>query len=485
MLAAGSVTLRMASPTPKSQSTQKTQFPWDDILGEIRKTVNPHRFNLWLRPTRQESLENGKLTISVPSTELQPCAEKFKPQIESAIRRLRLDDSVKTVDVVVSAPAVAPAPAAAPAHDHLPGTSLPERARSDRPVQKRFDFDTSSLKPDYTFDNFVVGDSNKFAQAAAVAAAERPGEAYNPLFLYGGVGMGKTHLMHAIGHKAKERGAHMRIEYITAEVFTNEMIGALRHDGMIAFRDRFRSVDVLLIDDIQFIANKERIQEEFFHTFNALYGAGKQVVISSDRPPKELSQLEERVRSRFAMGMIADLQPPDLETRTAILMEKAQIERDKRPDTLELNAEVASFVASKIKSNVRELEGAMVRLLAYCALKGLPVSIPSAQEALRNLLDQQQRKLDIEIIAKAVAEAFNLRVADLKARNNSKQIVFPRQVAMYLTRQMIDVSLPEIARFFGGKHHSTVIHSIRKIEQERQSNQTLARTLIRLAEQLN
>jgi len=463
-----------------AHSSAKSQTTWEEILSEIRKTVNPHRFNTWLRPSRQETLNEGTLVVSVPHADLQQVGEKFKPQIEQAIHRLRLDQSVRRIEVVVTPqrPSDLPPPmeAAAPVPAAVPGRG---------PRQTKLPFDTGSLAPEYTFATFVVGGSNQFAHAAAQAAAERPGRAYNPLFLYGGVGMGKTHLMHAIGHQAKTHGEHMRIEYVTAEVFTNEMIGALRHDGMIAFRDRYRSVDVLLIDDIQFIANKERVQEEFFHTFNTLHGAGKQVVISSDRPPRELTQLEERMRSRFEWGLTADIQPPDLETRIAILMEKAQLEKLKHPGTLELNPEVADFVASKIKTNIRELEGAMVRLLAYCALKGLPVSIATAQEALKNLLDQQQRKLDIEIIAKAVAEHYNLRLNDLKARNNSKHIVFPRQVAMYLSRQMIDVSLPEIARYFGGKHHSTVIHSIRKIEEERKVNQTLARKLAELNEQLS
>ncbi|TAN24612.1 MAG: chromosomal replication initiator protein DnaA [Acidobacteria bacterium] len=454
-----------------AQSSAKTQTTWDSILGEIRKSVNPYRFNTWLRPTRQEGLAEGTLVISVPNAELQQVNEKFRPQIDQAIHRLHLDGTVQRVEVVVAAAAAAIAAVAAP-------------VTPERPEQRKLEFDTGTLKPEYTFETFVVGGSNQFAHAAAQACAERPGRAYNPLFLYGGVGMGKTHLMHAIGHRTKELGRPVRIEYVTAEDFTNEMITALRHDNMGGFRDRYRSVDVLLIDDIQFIANKERIQEEFFHTFNALHGAGKQVVVSSDRPPRELVQLEERMRSRFEWGLSADLQPPDLETRTAILMEKAQLERRKHPGALELSADVAGFIASKIKSNVRELEGAMVRLLAYCTLKGLPVTIPTAQEALKNLLDQQQRKLDIEIIAKAVAEAFNLRVLDLKARNNSQQIVVPRQVAMYLTRQLLGISLPEIARYFGGKHHSTVIHSIRKIEQERLTNQALARTLAHLTEQL-
>lgn len=447
------------------------QTAWDAILSEIRKNVNPYRFNTWLRPTRQEKLEQGTLVVAVPSAELQQVGEKFKPQIDDAIRRLHLDGEVSRIEVVVVQPAAGwerSAPAAA------------------RPaIQEKLEFDAGSLKPEYTFANFVVGGSNQFAHAAAQAVAERPGAAYNPLFVYGGVGMGKTHLMHAIGHKAKTLGPHLRVDYVTAERFTNEMINALRHEGMPGFRDRYRSIDVLLIDDIQFIANKERVQEEFFHTFNTLHGAGKQLVVSSDRAPRELSQMEERMRSRFEWGLAADIQPPDLETRIAILMEKAVLERQKHPNTLELSQDVAAFIASKIKSNIRELEGAMVRLLAYCALKDLPVTITTAQEALKSLLDQQQRKLDIEIIAKAVAESFNLRVADLKTRNNSQHIVFPRQIAMFLTRQLIDVSLPEIARYYGGKHHSTVIHSIRKIEQERQANPALERTLIKLSEQLS
>ncbi|MGH9475282.1 MAG: chromosomal replication initiator protein DnaA [Terriglobales bacterium] len=458
-----------------AQSSAKTQTTWDSILGEIRKSVNPHRFNTWLRPTRQERLQEGTLVISVPDAELQQVEEKFRPQIEQAIHRLHLDATVQRVEVVLAAPHPSHVEAALETRPAVPPRP---------PEQAKLEFDTGSLRPEYTFDTFVVGGSNQFAHAAAQAVAERPGRAYNPLFLYGGVGMGKTHLMHAIGQRSKALGRDFRIEYVTAEDFTNEMISALRHDGMIGFRDRYRSVDVLLIDDIQFIANKERIQEEFFHTFNALHGAGKQVVISSDRPPRELSQLEERMRSRFEWGLTADLQPPDLETRTAILMEKAQLERQKHPGALELSPAVAGFIASKIKSNVRELEGAMVRLLAYCTLKDLPVTIATAEEALKNVLEQQQRKLDIEIIAKAVAEAFNLRVMDLKTRNNSQQIVYPRQVAMYLTRQLLGASLPEIARFYGGKHHSTVIHSIRKIEHERVANQTLARTLAHLTEQL-
>ncbi|MHB8735238.1 MAG: chromosomal replication initiator protein DnaA [Terriglobales bacterium] len=450
-----------------ASSSAKPQTTWDAILGEIQKEVNPHSFETWLRPTRQEQHCDGMLVIAVPNPDFTRVQQKFGPQIERAVGRLNLQDAVQNIRFVAPPPA---APAAPPP-----------------PLkQARLDFESMDhlLNPRYTFDTFVVGASNQFAHAAAQATSERPGKAYNPLFLYGGVGMGKTHLMHAIGQRSRSLFADLRIEYLSAEKFTNEMISALRNDQMVAFRDRYRTIDLLLIDDIQFIANKERTQEEFFHTFNALYGAQKQIVLSSDRPPRELSQLEERLRSRFEVGLIADIQAPDLETKISILIQRAQMERLVHPNTPELTPEVAEFIAGAIKSNIRELEGALVRLLAYCALKGVPIGIPIAQEALRNVIDQQQRKLDIETIARAVAEHFGMRIADLKARNNSKNIVFPRQLGMFLAKQLTEASLGEIARFYGGKHHSTVIHSIRKIEQERQADRELDRTLNRLTEQL-
>lgn len=451
-----------------AQSSAKTRSTWDEILGEVQKQINPHTYNTWLRPTRQERLENGTLYIAVPTVDFERVGEKFGPQIEQAIARLHLEGVVRDLRFV-------------------PPLVSGARAASAPPLQQNLDFESvvNSLNPRYTFDTFVVGGSNQFAHAAAMAAADRPGHAYNPLFLYGGVGMGKTHLMHAIGHQAKQLYPSLRIEYVTAERFVNELIGALVNNQTIAFRDRYRSIDVLLIDDIQFIANKERMQEEFFHTFNSLHGAEKQIVISSDRPPKELSQLEERLRSRFEWGLIADLQPPDLETRIAILMRKAQTERASHNVAPDLTPEVAEFIAGNVKSNVRELEGALVRLLAYCSVKKLPVTIPVAQEALKHIIDQQQRKVDIEGIAKQVAEHFSMRVADLKARNNSKHIVYPRQIAMFLAKQLTEASLPEIARFYGGKHHSTVIHSVRKIENERQTNKELDRLLQHLSEKLS
>jgi chromosomal replication initiator protein len=345
--------------------------------------------------------------------------------------------------------------------------------------QQRFDWDSAAqLNPRYTFDGFVCGAGNQFAHAAAQAVAENPSKAYNPLFLYGGVGMGKTHLMQAIGHEVKKLQPQMSICYLSSERFTNEMINSLRYDKMTSFRDKFRTVDVLLIDDIQFLAQKERTQEEFFHTFNALHESMRQIVIASDRPPKELAEIEDRLRSRFEWGLIADIQPPDLETKVAILQKKAESER------VQLPTDVALFIASNIRSNVRELEGALIRLIAHSSLIGQEITLPYAQQVLKNFIDSQQRKVTIDSIQKAVAEQFGLRLAEIKAKNNSRAIVYPRQIAMYLAKHMTDSSLPEIGRQFGGKHHTTVLHSIEKIDTVRKNDKDLNRMLNKLTETL-
>ena len=346
--------------------------------------------------------------------------------------------------------------------------------------QQRFDWDSAAqLNPRYTFEAFVIGSGNQFAHAAAQAVAERPSKAYNPLFLYGGVGMGKTHLMQAIGHEVKRRQPQAAICYISSEKFTNELINSLRYDRMVSFRDKFRNVDVLLIDDIQFLANKERMQEEFFHTFNALHESMKQIVIASDRPPKELAEVEDRLRSRFEWGLIADIQPPDLETKVAILQKKAESDR------VSLSTDLALYIASNVRTNVRELEGALIRLLAYCSLTGAEISLATAQQVLKNFIDSQARKITIDAIQKAVAEQFGLRVNEIKAKSNSRAIVFPRQIAMYMAKQMTEASLPEIGRQFGGKHHTTVMHSIGKIEEQRQADKDLNRMLNKLTENLS
>jgi chromosomal replication initiator protein len=326
-------------------------------------------------------------------------------------------------------------------------------------MTSRADSDVSELplNPKYSFETFVVGSCNQFAHAAALAVADSPSKTYNPLYIYGGVGLGKTHLMCAIGHHVKDQNRHLRLAYISAEKFMNELINAIRYDQTMVFRDKYRSIDVLLIDDIQFIAGKERTQEEFFHTFNALYDGQKQIVISSDCPPRNIPTLEERLHSRFEWGLIADIQPPDLETKIAILRKKAETEKIDLPDN------VALFIASKIKSNIRELEGSLVRLTALSSLKGESINLLLAQEALKNIVEEEERAITIETIQKVVADFYNLKVADLKSKTNSRNIAVPRQIAMYLCKTLTKASLPEIGREFGGKHHTTVLHSINKI----------------------
>jgi chromosomal replication initiator protein len=323
---------------------------------------------------------------------------------------------------------------------------------------------SAGLNPRYTFDTFIVGSSNQFAHAACRAVAEAPSRSYNPLFIYGGVGLGKTHLMHAVGQYVLRHDRNLKLTYISSERFMNEMINAVRYDRVIDFRERYRSVDVLLVDDIQFLAGKEGTQTEFFHTFNALYDSQKQIVLSSDCPPHEIPALEERLRSRFEWGLIADIQSPDLETKIAILKKKAEAEAVPLPDN------VSIYIASKIKSNIRELEGSLIRLIAYASLTGQELSLGLAQEVLKNIIDHDEKAVTIEIIQKHVADYYNLKLVDLKSRNNSKSVAKPRQIAMFLCKSLTNASLPEIGRSFGGKHHSTVIHSIRKVNELRKKD---------------
>ncbi len=432
---------------------------WEKILQHMERRVNPHSFATWFAPTRLESEDNGKLVVRVPSRPFRKrLTETYGELLQAVLMEVGMPDA--QVEFVC-------------ADQESPAPPAPSK-------QARLDFDSvdHQLNPRYTFDSFVVGGSNQFAHAAALAVAESPSKAYNPLYLYGGVGMGKTHLMQAIGHLVKARNPSLRLTYISAEKFTNEVINSLRFDRMISFRERFRSMDVLLVDDIQFIAGKERTQEEFFHTFNALHDVQKQIVISSDCPPKEIAAIEERLRSRFEWGLIADIQPPDLETKIAILQKKAESEHCPLP------GEVAEFIARSIKSNVRELEGALTRLLAYTSLTGAPINLATAQQGLRSIIATQEKRVTIELIQKRVGEQYGLRDQDLKVRSNSKAIAFPRQVAMYLVKQLTAASLPEIGRQFGGKHHTTVLHSINKIETQRRTDKELNRTISRLMDSL-
>lgn len=336
-----------------------------------------------------------------------------------------------------------------------------------------------SLSAKYTFGTFVVGSCNQFAHAASLAIAEAPGKTYNPLYIYGGVGLGKTHLMHAAGHAIKERNRHLRVSYISAEKFMNELINAIRYDKTQTFREKYRSIDVLLMDDIQFMAGKERTQEEFFHTFNALYDKQKQIVISSDCPPREIPTLEERLHSRFEWGLIADIEPPDLETKVAILRRKADL------DGVDLPDDVALFVASKVKNNIRELEGSLVRLVAISSLRGLPISKLLAQDAIRNISDSDKPDgITMDKIEKTVAMHYRLSIEELKSKNNSRQVAVPRQVAMYLCKRLTKHSFPEIGREFGGKHHTTVIHSFEKIDSLIQEDKNFHRVVSELIDSL-
>ena len=427
---------------------------WDKILQHMERRVNPHSFATWFRPTRLENEQEDRLVVRIPTRLFRKrLTETYGQFLQAVLAELGMPNlQIDFICTEVAEPPAAP------------------------PPQARLDFDSASnqLNPRYRFDTFVVGGSNQFAHAAARAVAEQPSKSYNPLFLYGGVGLGKTHLMQAIGHELKLRNPALRLTYVSAEKFTNEVIAAVRFDRMASFRDRFRTMDVLLVDDIQFIATRERTQEEFFHTFNALYDQQKQVVISSDCPPKEISSLEERLRSRFEWGLIADIQAPDLETKIAILQKKADTEHAILTD------DVAEYIARSIKSNVRELEGALIRLIAYSSLTGSDMTISTAQQVLKNIIDTQEKKVTIDQIQKRVGDHFGLRPQDLKVRSNSKVIAFPRQVAMFIVKKPTSASLPEIGRQFGGKHHTTVMHSINKIETLRHSDKDLNKTINKL-----
>jgi chromosomal replication initiator protein len=426
---------------------------WDEILARIETKVNRHSFYTWFRPTMFMSEDRVSVTVQVPSAHFKEWLTKhYAGVIAEAATEVRRPNIVINfiADTEVDSAAIPLSPdEAATLESGPPPVTLAGSA---------------GLNPRYTFDTFIVGSSNQFAHAACRAVAEAPSRSYNPLFIYGGVGLGKTHLMHAVGQYVLQHDRNLKLTYISSERFMNEMINAVRYDRVLDFRERYRSVDVLLVDDIQFLAGKEGTQTEFFHTFNALYDSQKQIVLSSDCPPHEIPALEERLRSRFEWGLIADIQSPDLETKVAILKKKAETEAVPLPDN------VAMYIAGKIKSNIRELEGSLIRLIAYASLTGQEISLPLTQEVLRNVLDHEVKAVTIEVIQKFVADYYNLKMVDLKSRNNSKSVAMPRQIAMYLCKSLTHASLPEIGRSFGGKHHSTVIHSIRKVEDMRKKD---------------
>jgi chromosomal replication initiator protein len=460
---------------------------WSDILTAVEKRLNRQSFETWFRPIRFEGCDDSEhvLHLRAPNQVVKDwVSSNYSEVLDESLEEVHMDEyevdwliddereqaAQKIADDAQDAKEAAAYNLAQnpPASNGKGKTSslftLLEAAESDglTPGATTFvDIEPIelSLNPKYTFQTFVVGSCNQFAHAASLAVAEAPGKTYNPLYIYGGVGLGKTHLMHAAGHAIKERNRHLRLSYISAEKFMNELINAIRYDKTQTFREKYRSIDVLLMDDIQFMAGKERTQEEFFHTFNALYDGQKQIVISSDCPPREIPTLEERLHSRFEWGLIADMEPPDLETKVAILKRKADLDGVGLPD------DVAFFIASKVKSNIRELEGSLVRLVAISSLRGVPISKMLAQDAIRNIaVDDKPAGITIDQIQQAVAAHYRLRVDELSSKNNARQIAVPRQVAMYLCKRLTKHSFPEIGREFGGKHHTTVIHSVEKIE---------------------
>ncbi len=447
---------------------------WEQVLTRIETKVNRHSFYTWFKPTTCVRDTGDRMTIAVPNGLFRDWLVKhYTGLISDALAEVGRSGTHLSFITQEDAPDIVASPdpagivmaefkAAANARPNLP--IPPQPTAADEIFEPDPQHNPAGLNPRYTFDTFVVGPSNQFAHAASRAVAEAPARSYNPLFIYGGVGLGKTHLMHAIGHYMLSHGRNLRLTYVSSERFMNEMINALRYERILEFRERYRSIDALLVDDVQFLSGKDGTQTEFFHTFNALFDASKQIVISSDCPPHEITSLEERLRSRFEWGLIADIQPPDLETKVAILKKKADADAVPLPDN------VAIYIAGKIKSNIRELEGSLIRLLAYASMTGSEITLQLAQHVLRNVLSNDERVVTIEVIQKFVADYFQLKPSELKSRNNSKSVALPRQVAMYLCKQLTKASLPEIGKSFGGKHHSTVIHSIQKIESMRQTD---------------
>lgn len=403
---------------------------WTQLRQRLESSLDPEEFTTWFGPLKVQTEEPSRLVLLAPNAHFVHTLEQsYRPAVDRALVDLGHREVLFSVHPIDDAT------------DEAPQIS-------------------STFDPRYRFDSFVVGGSNQFCHAAARAVAEGPANSYNPLFLYGGVGLGKTHLMHAIGQEIMEHHPDYRVLYIPTEQFVNELINSIRFDRMQQFRDRYRTIDVLLIDDIQFIANKERTQEEFFHTFNTLYTSQKQIILSSDSSPRNIPTLEERLRSRFEWGLIADIQPPELETKVAILRRKAETE------TLEIPDDVALFIAQHVRSNIRELEGMLNRVVAFASLTGRPITLELAKETLRDILPRDKAVSAAEII-KFVARHYGLKVSEIKSRTNSKHIAFPRQVAMYLCKQLTSMSYPDIGKQFNGKHHSTVMYSVEKIEEMR------------------
>ena len=444
------------------------QSLWEKTLNIIKGEMSEVSFNTWIKSCEPISISSNLIKISVPNSFTQDILEKrYKDLVVNSIEAAC--SKLYNVEFIIAS--------------DIQEVEEKEEGRikvDDKSSITVNDEMSSTLNPKYTFDSFVIGNSNRFAHAASLAVAEAPAKAYNPLFIYGGVGLGKTHLMHAIGHYALQNNPNAKVVYVSSEKFTNELINAIKDDKNEDFRNKYRNVDILLIDDVQFIAGKERTQEEFFHTFNELHDANKQIILSSDRPPKEIPTLEDRLRSRFEWGLIADIQAPDFETRMAILKKKADVEK------LNVANEVMVYIATKIKSNIRELEGALIRIVAYSSLTNRPITVELASEALKDIISNKQNKnITIDVIQDVVAGYFNLRVEDLKSQRRTRNVAYPRQIAMYLSRKLTDMSLPKIGEEFGGRDHTTVIHAYEKISDSLNTDESLQHTVKDITKKLS
>ncbi|MFW5980184.1 MAG: chromosomal replication initiator protein DnaA [Halanaerobiales bacterium] len=454
-----------------SFSQEELEHIWQESLNKIKEKLSNPSFRTWFANTSPLKInKNNELIIKVPNDFIKDWIEtRYIDMIEEVIHELTNNnwniilltpEELKKINTEIN-------------NKNEDNNEKKENTKKDENL-----FLKNGLNPKYTFDTFVVGNSNRFAHAASLAVAEAPAKAYNPLFLYGDVGLGKTHLMQAIAHFILKHNPEQKVVYVSSETFTNELINAIKDDRTANFRDKYRNIDILLIDDIQFLANKERTQEEFFHTFNALHEANRQLIISSDRPPKEIPTLEERLRSRFEWGLITDIQKPDLETRIAILRKKADLE------DLQIPNEVIINIANKIKSNIRELEGALIKVIAYASLVDKEIDIELAEQALKDLVveeeNQQKREVTIDLIKKEVADYYNLKVVEMESKKRTQNIVFPRQIAMYLAREMTDSSLPQIGKNFGGRDHTTVIHAHNKIEEKYENDEDFKQTIKKL-----
>nr|WP_300002716.1 chromosomal replication initiator protein DnaA [Tissierella sp.] len=424
---------------------------WNSVLSIIKVELTEVSYNTWLKTVVPISLSNKTIVLAAPNDFTKGILEgRYLNLIKNAIKEVVREDY--RIEFII--PGEEPAPS--------------KRQIATKEHHNDIGMNRSQLNPKYSFNTFVIGNSNRFAHAASLAVAEAPAKAYNPLFIYGGVGLGKTHLMHAIGHYILSQNPKAKVVYVSSEKFTNELINSIREYKNEEFRNKYRNIDVLLVDDIQFIAGKEGTQEEFFHTFNALHEANKQIIISSDRPPKEIPTLEERLRSRFEWGLIADIQAPDLETRIAILRKKANIENIEVPD------EIMEYIASKIHSNIRELEGALIRVVAYSSLTNKEITPELAEEALKDIISNNKpREITVDLIKEEVSQNFNIKMEDFISKKRTRAIAFPRQVAMYLTRELTDLSLPKIGDEFGGRDHTTVIHACDKINTDLKNSKDL------------